>query len=70
MLPHITRRSLVTESPLPTAGAIPPRAGFTHAFSNGADFVLAGMFDRQIAEDVAIAKEVLSKVQRPYPWRV
>ena len=51
------------------AGAIPPRDGFTHAFSNGADFVLAGMFDWQIAEDVAIAKEVLAKVQRPYPWR-
>lgn len=51
------------------AGAIPPRAGFTHAFSNGADFVLAGMFDWQIAEDVAIAREVLANVKRPYPWR-
>lgn len=51
------------------AGAIPPRDGFAHAFSNGADFVLAGMFDWQIADDVKIAKEVLSKVERPYPWR-
>ncbi len=51
------------------AGAIPPRQGYTHTFSSGADFVLAGMFDWQIAEDVAIAKEVLAKVQRPYPWR-
>lgn len=51
------------------AGAIPPRDGFTHAFANGADFVLAGMFDWQIAEDVAIAKGVLANVQRPYPWR-
>jgi NAD(P)H-dependent flavin oxidoreductase YrpB (nitropropane dioxygenase family) len=51
------------------AGAISPRDGFTHAFSNGADFVLAGMFDWQIAEDVEIAKEVLAKVQRPYSWR-
>jgi len=51
------------------AGAIPPRDGFQHAFENGADFVLAGMFDWQIAEDVQIAKDVLSKVERIYPWR-
>jgi len=31
--------------------------------------VLAGMFDWQIAEDVAIAREVLANVKRPYPWR-
>ncbi|HWW01651.1 MAG TPA: twin-arginine translocation signal domain-containing protein [Candidatus Acidoferrum sp.] len=36
------------------AGAIPPRAGFQHAFANGADFVAAGMFDFQIAEDASI----------------
>ena len=51
------------------AGAIPPRDGFEHAFSNGADFVLAGMFDWQIADDVKTAKGVLASVQRPYPWR-
>ncbi|HEV2207807.1 MAG TPA: hypothetical protein VG167_03480 [Verrucomicrobiae bacterium] len=41
------------------AGAIHPRAGFRHAFENGADFVAAGMFDFQIAEDVAIANEMV-----------
>jgi hypothetical protein len=51
------------------AGAIPPRDGFQHAFSNGADFVLAGMFDWQIEEDAQIAREVISSVQRTYPWR-
>jgi hypothetical protein len=51
------------------AGAIPPRRGFQHAFNGGADFVLAGMFDFQIVEDVKIAKDVLSSVQRNRPWR-
>jgi len=50
------------------AGAIPPRRAFSHAFNNGADFVLAGMFDWQIAEDVQIAKSVLEVVRRHRPW--
>jgi hypothetical protein len=50
------------------AGAIPPQAAFRYAFENGADFVLAGMFDFEIAEDVRIAKEVLSGVKRNRPW--
>lgn len=41
------------------AGAIPPRAGFQYAFASGADFCVVGMFDFQVAEDVAIATEVL-----------
>ncbi len=41
------------------AGAIHPRAGFRHAFENGADFAAVGMFDFQIAEDVAVANQVL-----------
>ena len=40
------------------AGAIAPRAGFNHAFKNGADFVAVGMYDFQIAEDVGIVHEV------------
>lgn len=51
------------------AGAIPPRKAFQHAFNGGADFVLAGMFDWQIEEDVRIARECLAAVKRERPWR-
>jgi hypothetical protein len=50
------------------AGAIPPRKAFQHAFDNGADFILAGMFDWQVVEDVKIAKEALANVKRIRPW--
>ena len=50
------------------AGAIPPRKAFQYAFDNGADFILAGMFDWQVLEDVKIAKEVLGSVKRTRPW--
>jgi hypothetical protein len=50
------------------AGAIPPRRGFQYAFDSGADFVLAGMFDWQVVEDVKIAKEVLANLKRNRPW--
>ncbi len=51
------------------AGAITPRAGFQYAFDNGADFIAVGMFDFQIAEDVAIVNEVLKKCQnREREW--
>ena len=42
------------------AGAIHPKAGLKHAFENGADFALVGMFDFQVAENVAIANELLA----------
>lgn len=42
------------------AGAIHPRNAFPFAFKNGADFILVGMFDWQIEEDVKLAKKVLS----------
>ena len=50
------------------AGAIPPQKAFQHAFSSGADFVLAGIFDFQVEDDVRIARDVLAKVQRSRPW--
>jgi hypothetical protein len=51
------------------AGAIPPEPAFRHAFNNGADFILAGIFDFQIADDVTYAKRVLASVNRTRPWR-
>ncbi|MBM3882615.1 MAG: hypothetical protein FJ387_23320 [Verrucomicrobia bacterium] len=51
------------------AGAIAPRSGFKFAFENGADFAAVGMFDFQVAEDVAVAKEVLSsRLDRQRDW--
>ncbi len=51
------------------AGAIPPQNAFRYAFLNGADFVLAGMFDFEIAEDVQIAKDTLAGItNRARPW--
>jgi hypothetical protein len=52
------------------AGAIPPKDAFRYAFESGADFVLAGMFDFEIAEDVGIAKDTLGALtKRTRPWR-
>ncbi len=52
------------------AGAIPPKDAFQYVVQNGADFVLAGMFDYEIAEDVKIVKDVLASVTtRERPWR-
>ena len=51
------------------AGAIPPKNAFRYAFKNGADFVLAGMFDYEIAEDTKIAKEIIAGIsERARPW--
>lgn len=52
------------------AGAIPPGDAFPYAFANGADFVLAGMFDFDIAEDCRLTREAVAKTQtRVRPWR-
>ena len=52
------------------AGAIPPQNAFPYVFQNGADHVLAGMFDFEIAEDVAIANKALAATKkRARPWR-
>jgi len=51
------------------AGAIPPPDAFRYSFDNGADHILVGMFDYEIAEDVQIAKDVLANCNRTRPWR-
>ena len=52
------------------AGAIPPQEAFHYAYDNGADHILAGMFDFEIAQDVEIAKDALAlTAQRARPWR-
>lgn len=51
------------------AGAVPPKEGFDYAFRNGADFVCVGMFDFQVAEDAALAREAIAQTQdRRRPW--
>lgn len=51
------------------AGAIHPNRAFPYAFRNGADFIVAGIFDFQIQQDVQIALDALAKTQkRDRPW--
>jgi hypothetical protein len=51
------------------AGAIPPQDAFPYAFRNGADFILAGMFDFDVAENCKVVRETLAQVgQRARPW--
>ena len=51
------------------AGAIPPSTAFRYAFMHGADFILAGMFDYEIAEDVKVATEALRRTrERERTW--
>ena len=46
------------------AGAIHPKDAFKFAFKNGADFILAGMFDFQIVQDVVFARNALQAAQK------
>jgi hypothetical protein len=51
------------------AGALRPEIGFTYAYKNGADFIIAGMFDFQVTGDVAIARKALRRARnRARPW--
>ncbi|MCX6995744.1 MAG: hypothetical protein NTV49_01330 [Kiritimatiellaeota bacterium] len=51
------------------AGAIPPESAFNYAFRHGADFVLAGMFDFEMAEDVDLARAaVAAAATRERTW--
>lgn len=52
------------------AGAIPPKEAFPYAFAGGADHLLVGMFDWEIAEDVQLLKDSYANVKdRKRPWR-
>jgi hypothetical protein len=55
------------------AGAIRPRAAFPHAVNGGADFLLVGMFDWQVEENVKFAERVFRVASSPSskrarPW--
>ena len=55
------------------AGALQPRSAFPYAFNSGADFILVGMFDWQVEENVKLAKKVYRIVRGPEskrtrPW--
>jgi len=53
------------------AGAIPPKDALNYTFSNGADFVVFGMFDYEIDEDTRLLNEVLAQENvknRPRKW--
>lgn len=51
------------------AGAIHPIEGFNYAFQNGADFICVGMFDFQVEEDVAFARNAIAAArERKRPW--
>jgi hypothetical protein len=55
------------------AGAVEPRMAFPLAVNGGADFLLVGMFDWQVEENVKLAQRVFAAAARPNskrtrPW--
>jgi hypothetical protein len=72
-----TTREVMARFPKPwiafkvmAARAVPPESAFGFAFQGRADFICAGMFGFQIAEDVEIAAKVLAKALDPTrPWQ-
>ncbi len=51
------------------AGTIPPADAFKYVFENGADHLLAGMFDFEVAEDTMIVSKTLDNLQgRKRAW--
>ena len=54
---------------LSAAGAILPERAFRFAYEGGADFICAGMFDFQLPQNVAWAKQILAgTLARTRPW--
>jgi hypothetical protein len=51
------------------AGAIPPQDAFPYVFNNGADHILVGMFDFEIAGDADLARAAVAGAKRERPWR-
>lgn len=52
------------------AGSLHPKEAFPYAFTKGADFLCAGMYDFQIIDDVNITLNALDNARsRPRPWR-
>ena len=51
------------------AGGIRPESGFKYAFENGADFICVGMFDFQVQQNAALAKQILKETEnRDRDW--
>ena len=51
------------------AGAIQPKEGLRFVFESGADFAVVGMFDWQVRDNVALAKDLLDRdLDRARPW--
>jgi len=51
------------------AGTIQPKDAFKYAFESGADHILVGMFDFDVAEDAKLVREALADLNRARPWR-